>query len=174
GTRDAPALVAQEGQRYPVIRAHRSRLASVSARLPQLVEKLSETADHLNDVLDEKNRQALANTLAHLETFAGGLAERNNDIAEFTSNANEATQVLATLLHSVDHSYSDPGGYREVLGTGLANFDRLAKNLVETNRQLQVALQDVRPGLRGFAQRTLSDIGDLVGDARQLISGLSR
>src|SRR5437762_1275992 len=60
GTKDAPVLAAQAGQRHPVIRSRRSRLASVSARLPQLLAKLDETADHLNELLDEKNRQAIA------------------------------------------------------------------------------------------------------------------
>jgi len=39
---------------------------------------------------------------------------------------------------------------------------------------LQAAIQDVRPGLRNFSQQTLSDIGTLVGDARQLIASLTR
>jgi hypothetical protein len=60
------------------------------------------------------------------------------------------------------------------LSGGLADFDRLAKNLGDTNRQLQQALQDVRPGLRNFSQRTLGDVADLISEARQFISGLSR
>ncbi|MFI4947632.1 MAG: hypothetical protein ACHQC9_02380, partial [Alphaproteobacteria bacterium] len=47
-------------------------------------------------------------------------------------------------------------------------------NLNDTNKQLQATLQDVRPGVRTFSQQTLSDVGSLVGEARQLISGLNR
>ena len=63
---------------------------------------------------------------------------------------------------------------REGLTAGIADFDKLAKNLNETNHQLQLTVQDARPGLRGFSQRTLSDVGELVAEARQLISGVSR
>jgi hypothetical protein len=35
-------------------------------------------------------------------------------------------------------------------------------------------LQDARPGVRNFSQRTLNDVGELVGEARQLIAGLGR
>jgi len=35
-------------------------------------------------------------------------------------------------------------------------------------------VQDVRPGLRTFSQQTLGDVGTLVGEARQLITGLNR
>jgi phospholipid/cholesterol/gamma-HCH transport system substrate-binding protein len=164
GTRDSPVLTAQEGQRHPVIRSRRSRLASFSARLPQLLAKLDETADHLNELLDEKNRRAIAESLANLRTLTADLA----------GNANTALQAATSLLRNVDQSYSDPGGLREGLATGIANFDKLAKSLNDTSHQLQQALQDARPGVRAFSQRTLADVGELVGEARQLISGLGR
>jgi phospholipid/cholesterol/gamma-HCH transport system substrate-binding protein len=174
GTRDAPVLVALPGQRYPVIRSHRSRLASITARAPQLIEKADEMLDHLNELLNEKNRQAVADTLDNVRTFSGGLAERNKDIAELVTNANAAAHTLSTLLDNVDRSYTGADGLGNRAGTALADFDRLAKSLSDSNRQLQQALQDVRPGLRTFSQQTLGDVGALVGEARQLISGLSR
>ena len=174
GTQDAPVLTAQAGQRYPIIRAHRSRLASVYARAPQLLEKLNETADHLNELLDEKNRGAITDSLDNIRAITAAVAERKKDIAELTANANTAVLTLTGLLHDVDQSYTDPAGLRDYLTGGIADFDRLAKNLSDTNRQLPLALQDVRPGLRSFGQRTLSDVGELVSEFRQLISGLSR
>ncbi|MBV9151804.1 MAG: MCE family protein [Alphaproteobacteria bacterium] len=164
GTQDAPVLVAQEGHRYPVIRSHRSRLASVSARLPQILAKLDETADHLNEILGEDNRKAIGDTLANLRTLSDDAA----------ANLKPALISLTTLLRNLDQSFSDPGGLRDGLNAGIGDFDRLAKNLNDTNHQLQLALGDARPGLRNFSQRTLNDVGDLVSEARQLIAGLGR
>ncbi len=174
GTQDAPPLQAQAGQRYPVIRSHRSRLASVTAQAPQLLEKLNETADHLNELLDEKNRRALTETIDNVRVFSAGLAERNQDIAELAANAKTAAHTLSSLLDNVDQSYSGPDGLGNRMATAIADFDRVAKNLSDTNRQLQLALQDVRPGIRTFSQQTLGDVGALVGEARQLIAGVSR
>lgn len=174
GTQDAPVLVAQEGQRYPVIRSHRSRLASVTARVPQLLEKLNTTADQLNDLLSDKNREAVAESLENVRVLTAGLSERNKDLAEFMSSANKAANTLSTLLDNVNQSYAGPDGLGNRLASAIADFDRVAKNLNDTNRQLQGALTDVRPGLRTFSQRTLNDIGDLVGETRQLVSGLGR
>jgi phospholipid/cholesterol/gamma-HCH transport system substrate-binding protein len=174
GTQDAPLLLPEEVQRYAVIRAHRSRLASVVARAPQLIEKADEALDHLNEMLDEKNRRAVTETLDSIRVFSGGLAERNKDIAELTTNANAAAHTLSTLLDNVDRSYSGPDGLGNRAATALVDFDHVAKSLFETSRQLQLALQDVRPGLRSFSQQTLSDVGALVGEVRQLVSGLSR
>ena len=164
GTQDAPVLTAETGSRYPVIRARRSRLASVTARLPQILGKVDEAVDHLNDLLDEDNRKAISVILANLRTLSDDLA----------SDTKPALTAMTTLLNNLDRSYSEPGGLREGLSAGITDFDKLARNLGDTNHQLQAALQDARPGLRNFSQRTLTDVSELVGEARQLIAGLGR
>jgi phospholipid/cholesterol/gamma-HCH transport system substrate-binding protein len=164
GTQDAPILTAERGSRYPVIRSRRSRLASVTARLPQIMAKLDETVDHLNELLGEDNRRAIGETLANLRTLSADLA----------ADAKPALLAATTLLRNLDQSYSEPGGLREGLTGGIADFDKLAKSLNENSHQLQQALQDARPGVRTFSQRTLADVGELVAEARQLISGVGR
>jgi phospholipid/cholesterol/gamma-HCH transport system substrate-binding protein len=164
GTQDAAVLTAEAGNRYPVIRSRRSRLASVTARLPQILAKLDETADHLNEILGDDNRKAIGDTLANLRTLSDDAA----------ANLKPALTSLTTLLRNLDQSFSEPGGLRDGLNAGIGDFDKLAKNLNDTNHQLQLALGDARPGLRNFSQRTLSDVGDLVTEARQLIAGVSR
>jgi phospholipid/cholesterol/gamma-HCH transport system substrate-binding protein len=164
GTQEAPVLTAEAGNRYPVIRSRRSRLASVAARLPQIMAKLDETADHLNELLGEDNRRSIGETLANLRILSADLA----------ADAKPALLAATTLLRNLDQSYSDPGGLREGLTAGIADFDKLGRSLNDTSHQLQQALQDARPGVRTFSQRTLADVGELVGEARQLISGLSR
>ena len=164
GTQDSPVLTAETGSRYPVIRARRSRLASVTARLPQILGKVDEAVDHLNDLLGEDNRKAISVILANLRTLSDDLA----------SDTKPALTAMTTLLNNLDRSYSEPGGLREGLSSGIGNFDKLARNLGDTNHQLQAALQDARPGLRNFSQRTLTDVSELVGEARQLIAGLGR
>src|SRR5437764_9509867 len=144
GTQDAPVLTAEAGSRYPVIRARRSRLASVTARLPQILGKLDETVDHLNELLGEENRQAIGDILGNLRALSGDLS----------AEGKPALTALSSLLRNLDQGFSEPGGFREGLNGGLSDIDRLAKNLNDTNHQLQQALQDAPPGLRNFSQRT--------------------
>jgi phospholipid/cholesterol/gamma-HCH transport system substrate-binding protein len=174
GTQEAPVLVAQDGERYPVIASRRSRLANVYARAPQLLEKLNDMADRLNDLLGDKNRQAITETLENVRVLSTHLAERDKDLAELAGNANTAVLSLTKLLDNIDKSYSGQDGISDRLTGAIGDFDRVAKNLVDTNRQLQGALQDLRPGIRSFSQQTLVDVGSLVTEARQFISGLSR
>lgn len=164
GTQDSPVLTAEAGSRYPVIRSRRSRLASVTARLPQILAKVDEAVDHLNNILGDENQKAISETLANLRTLSSDLA----------TEAKPALQAASHLLNNLDYSFSEPGGLRDELSSGLGNFDKLARNLNDTNHQLQLTIQDARPGVRNFSQRTLNDVGELVGEARQLVSGLSR
>lgn len=173
GTQEAPVLKAEGDQPYPVIRAHRSRLASVTARAPQLLEKLNNVADHLNQLLGDKNQKAISATLDNLQSFSQGLADRKKDIAELIQNANTATRGADKLLDDIDRSYDGPDGLGQRATTALADFDKLARNLNDTNGQLQATLQDVRPGLRNFSQQTLGNIDSLVTEARQLVTGLN-
>lgn len=174
GTQAAPVLQAQAGQRYPVIKARRSRLASVVARAPELLEKADQALESANKLLGDKNRQAFAESLDNIRTFTKGLADRSQDIAELTGDAKKTMASLADLSDSLDKSYSGPDGIGKQLATTIADIDKFTKNLNETNHQLQAALQDVRPGLKSFSSQTLPNIGILVGDARQLVSGLGR
>ena len=174
GTQDAPVLKAQEGERYPVIASRRSRLANVYARAPQLMEKLNDLADHLDDLVDEKNRKAISETLENVRSLSSSLASHDKDIQELASNANTAVQSFNKLLENVDKSYSGQDGISERLTGTIGDFDKVAKNLVDTNKQLQGALQDLRPGIRTLSQQTLTDVNSLVAEARQFISGLSR
>jgi phospholipid/cholesterol/gamma-HCH transport system substrate-binding protein len=174
GTQDAKTLVAYEGQRYPVIRSRRSTLASISARGPQLLEKVDTLLDHLDTLLNDENRANFNATLGNLRKFTGNLADRSEDFADAGTNAKDAMAALKTLLTNVDQSYSSPNGLKDQLSVALTEFDKLVKGLGESNRQIELTLQDARPGIRNFSQRTLVDIDSLVGETRQLVSGLSR
>jgi phospholipid/cholesterol/gamma-HCH transport system substrate-binding protein len=170
GTKEAKLVVAEPGERYPMIRARRTGIKSLVARAPQILEKLETTLDEANELLDENNRKAFAAILENARVFSSGLIDTDKHIDQLADNANTTMVAATTLIGNIDRA----GGLREQATTAVTDFDTLAKNLTDTNRQLQLTLQDVRPGVRNFSQQTLSDVGALVNEARQLISGLTR
>ena len=174
GTQGASLLQAKSDERYPVIKARRSRLAGLVARAPELLAKADEALERVNELLGEKNRQAVSESLDNIRVFTSGLADRKQDIAVLLASANKAADNLNALIDNIDKSYSGPDGIGNHATAAIADFDRLAKNLTDTNKQLQLTLQDIRPGVRNFSQQTLGDIGVLVGETRQLVSGLNR
>ena len=176
--KSAEPIEARRNDRYPVIRSRRSTLSSLTARGPQLLDKLDVILDHVDDVLNDDNRKAFAATLDNLQKISSNVAAHSDEIA---SNAGEALKSAAALFTSLDTAFSKPNGLKDQLSvaldkasTALTDYDKLAKGLSDTNHDLGGAVADMRPGLRNFSQHTLGDVEALVNETRQFISGLGR
>lgn len=174
GTREAPILEPEPGHKYPVIAAGSSVLQRVTEAGPQLLDRLMVTVDNLNAVLDEQNRKAIAESLQNVRTITEAFVAPSRQVSELVDHANETVREMALVLKHVDQSFNGKGGLKDEASQALNDFDRLAKNLTDTNRQLQQALQENRPGLRQFTQGTLTQVSNLVSDMQRFIDGLSR
>jgi phospholipid/cholesterol/gamma-HCH transport system substrate-binding protein len=171
-------IEAHHGERYPVIRSRRSTFSSITARGPQLLDKIDVILDHVDDVLNDDNRKAFAATLDNIQKITAGLAAHSDEIA---SNAGDALKSAASLFTNLDKSYSTPNGLKDQLSgvldkgsVAVVDFDKLVKGLSDTNRDVVGAVQDLRPGLRNFSQHTLGDVDALIAEFRQFVSGLTR
>jgi len=174
GTREAPDLVAEAGHKYPVIAAGSSVFQRVSETGPQLLERLMVAVDNLNDLLNEQNRKAVSESLQNVRAITEAFVAPSKEVGELVANANAAVREMTTLLDHIDQSYANKGGLKDEASQALNDFDRLAKGLIDTNRQLQQVLQENRPGLHEFTQATLAQVGNLVSDMQRFIAGLSR
>jgi phospholipid/cholesterol/gamma-HCH transport system substrate-binding protein len=174
GTREAPDLVAEAGHKYPVIAAGSSVFQRVTETGPQLLERLTVAVDNLNDLLNEQNRKAVSESLQNVRAITEAFVAPSKEVGELVANANAAVREMTTLLDHIDQSYANKGGLKDEASQALNDFDRLAKGLIDTNRQLQQVLQENRPGLHEFTQATLAQVGNLVSDMQRFIAGLSR
>ncbi len=174
GTQEAAVLTAKEGQRYPVIQARRSALASVYARGPALLDQLARIGDHLEELLNEHNRVAVSDSLDNIRSLTAKLAAHDQEITELTGNANQALKALTTLLTNVDQSYSTPDGIKDRLAQSLSSIDKAAIGLGDTGKEMRLAVHEARPAVREFGARTIRDFDDLLREARQLMIGLTR
>lgn len=174
GTTEAKDLEAEPGHKYPVIAAGSSVFQRVSEAGPQLIDRLMVAADNLNDLLNERNRAAISDSLQNVRTVTEAFVAPSREVGELVANANTTVSELTQLLRHIDQSYADRGGLKDQASQALGDFDRLAKNLIDTNRQLQQVLQDNRSGLREFTQGTLAQVSNLVTDMQRFIDGLSR
>ncbi len=174
GTQQASALQPEAGHRYPVIKAAQTELEAVKASLPELLGELKHAASSLNALLDDRNRQAVADSLQNIRSVTAALAEHTQDVGAILDNANGAVTELKSLLGDLDQSYTSRGGLKDQLSQTLKNYDRVAGNLTDTARQLRLMIGENRPGLRNFVQTTLPGVDDLVSDAQQLAGNLNR
>jgi len=174
GTQGAKELEPEPNHRYPVIAAGQSELEQLRANLPELLGDLKKVAQNLNAVLDDQNRKAISDSLQNVRTITENFVAPSKEVSEVVENANAAVLALKSFFRDVDQSYADKGGLRDQLSQALNDFDKLAKNLVDTNRQLQQVLQENRPGLHEFTQATLTQVSNLVSDMQRFIAGLTR
>jgi phospholipid/cholesterol/gamma-HCH transport system substrate-binding protein len=174
GTREAKDLEPEPGHRYPVIEAGSSVFQRVSEAGPQLLDRLTVAVNNLNDLLNEQNRKAVSESLENIRTVTGAFVAPSKEVDELVGNANAAVLQMTKLLDHIDQGFSGRSGLKDEASQALADFDRLAKNLLDTNRQLQTILQENRPGLHEFTQGTLTQVSNLVSDTQRFIDGLSR
>jgi phospholipid/cholesterol/gamma-HCH transport system substrate-binding protein len=155
GTKNAPLLVAREGQAYPMIKTKQSTFAQLAQTAPEVVAKLNVAASRINDLLNDDNRRAIANVLANLDETTQVIARRSADIDASIANANqamanlsEASNSLRPTLEQVDMTIRKYGKVADsadafITGDGLAQVSnlvgemrRLVGNLDQLSDQL--------------------------------------
>jgi phospholipid/cholesterol/gamma-HCH transport system substrate-binding protein len=150
GTAKSPILTAKPGQKYPVIRTKQSGLAQLEQSAPEVVAKLDVAASRINDLLNDNNRRAIAQTLANLDEVTTVIARRSGDIDAILRNTNEAT----------------------------ANLDKASAGLQPTLDQVnQTATKFGKVADDADAFITgdgLAQLSDLIGDLRRLTSNLDK
>ena len=174
GTREASDLEPEPGHRYPVIASGSSVLQRVTETGPQLLDRLMVTVDNLNAVLSEQNRKAVSDSVQNVRTITQAFVAPSQEVNQLVNNANAAVIELKSLLDHVDESYASRGGLRDEASKALNDFDRLAKGLIDTNKQLQQVLQENRSGIQEFTHSTLTQVSNLVSDMQRFIAGLTR
>ena len=150
GTTEAADLTPEGGHKYPVIEAGQSELERVKASLPELLGSLKDAAHSLDTLLNAQNREAITETIANIRTVTAAAADQSRVVSQVVTNANASILQLTGLLHDLEESYSARGGLKDQASQTLADYDRVAKNLTETTRQIQLVIQENRQGVRRF------------------------
>jgi phospholipid/cholesterol/gamma-HCH transport system substrate-binding protein len=175
GTREAPPITREEGQRYPVIAAKPSRFASLVATAPEVMNRVIEVADRLSQILDDKNRLAIAQTLANVRQISV-VAVRDADKVDAIIDDTKATvsDFHRTTMPAVNSSLADLQKALVSANTIISDLTVTSKVLNTATGHLDALIQENRPGLRDFSQGGLNDLHALISDTRVLVAGLTR
>jgi phospholipid/cholesterol/gamma-HCH transport system substrate-binding protein len=109
GTANSPLLVAQPGQRYPVIKAKASTLQQLEETAPRLVAKLNSAADRINDLLSDQNRKAISGILTNLNTTTLTIAQHSGDIDTTLHSLAVTTSKLSPTLDDINEDIDKLG-----------------------------------------------------------------
>jgi len=181
GTTNAPNVARQDGERYPVIQSRPSTLEAVFQATPQILEQTKVITEQLKSLLSDENVAALSETMQNLRNATAALGGKGGDIngilVEAAATMKELRAAATTAnrtLESVDRVVSGKDGVMDRVNATMNDFSAAAKRASDVAQRIEQIVQDSRPGLRDFSQRTLPDANQLVADLRQLVQALTR
>lgn len=140
-------LVAEEGQRYPVIPTRTSVISELFTSAPLLVNRGNVVLERAAAFLSPENQTKFAATVENLERLTKNLAKASD---KFDSIATNIDKIVA-------------GDAK----TTLADIRGVAADI-------RVIMNDARGPLRDFARQGLPELLLAIGDARQMIGSIDR
>lgn len=173
---NCPDVNAQSACPYgvPVIPTKRGGLGALLSSAPQLLEKLSNLAARLNELLSDKNQASFSGILTNVNKLTKALSDHSQDIGSTLVETRATLQKVGVAADSfAELANSANGAVKDQLAPSL---DNLNKTLVAAQRSLanfDDAVGDVRPGLQSFSKETLPEANQLVHDLRQMSAALT-
>ncbi|HET6158221.1 MAG TPA: MlaD family protein [Dongiaceae bacterium] len=160
------------------ITAGPSALEQIVRRVPDLLGKIDEITNRMSDLLSDKNRQALSNSLANLEAITSQLSGEATSAEGVMSNASGAIQELNNAAREFSALAVElRGAVGDVRGDATKaarNFAVMADSFNRTSQQLSTVIDDNREPLKQFSTTTLYETGELVSELRRLVASMTR
>jgi phospholipid/cholesterol/gamma-HCH transport system substrate-binding protein len=160
GTKSAPPIEIHSGQSYPVIWSRESNLSQIVNAVPNLLLKVSDLLDRLQDLVNDKNRQAFGDTLDNLSQLTAVASAHREDLARLlqdsATDARDLNQVIANLNDMTK------------------KLNQIADEANTTMRNANAAVQENRAPLKDFTQNGLQQFQELAVDMRSLVAELTR
>jgi phospholipid/cholesterol/gamma-HCH transport system substrate-binding protein len=158
GDRNAPPLEAKEGQEYPVIKTVPSLFKRLEQTVGTVTENLSDTLVKTQELLNEKNQEAIAKLLQNSSEFMSRMNKTLNDetiqnihlsmrslktttqkleklmpkIDKFLDNTIEWEDKVSSAFHSIKGSYMGIKNTMDVFRASLARGDFNIKEIANT------------------------------------------
>ncbi|MEW4468341.1 MlaD family protein [Parasphingorhabdus sp. JC815] len=170
----APPIVELGPEGVPVIPTKPGALGELLNSAPLVVERLATLTDRLTMLLSDKNQESIEGILKNTEQMTGALAKQAPNLdrlmTESTVTIKKAGETIEKLSDVADQA-------NQLLDN---NGEPLAKNLTKTlaaaeqsMAALSVVLDDARPGVQQFGNKTLPEIDQLVQDMQALTKSLT-
>ena len=171
GTQNAPDLVAQGKDDYPVIPSRPSGLEQVLDRAPELLERAIVISERLEQLLSEKNIDGINSSIDNINSTTQILANRTKQIDQAITDGAEAVASLRKL--TLDLS-KDAGNLTTSAQEAFKDAKKALDAFGKVADNMQAVVSENRPALRDFSQTGLYEFTQFISEARTLITNLSR
>lgn len=150
---DLHPLLAQSGQKYPVIPTSPSIFVRLDTALSMLTTNFQKIAESLQILLDKENQQAIKNILFNLQQITAELSSNNHRLTTIMINTERASAQFGSMLQSGTGAMQTlqtqtlPAAYQV-----LNNLDEISKTLSDVAEQLK---QNPSVLIRGSDQQAI-------------------
>jgi len=165
GSLQSPPLAPRTEAPYPVIQSRPSVWGRFDQNLGLLLENLVDASQQLNTWLGGDNRELLLNTLRHLETLSGTLADQS-------AGLETAMQDLAGTLRNTRETSAKVPELIDQLKQGAQAFERMATQFEQTGVNLNQAIDARDRDLQRFTTSSLPEASAMITDLRQTAANL--
>ena len=141
---------------------------------PELVARLVVIADRVASVLDEKNRQALGDTLANIRDTTAVLKDHRQDISKLIDDADHTMQNLATASDSLQDMLAKLDRTSDKVDGLVVETDSAVRQAAKLVSDLDAVVASNRPGLHELTTNGVNQLNQLLIDARHLVASLDR
>ncbi|MQP74278.1 MCE family protein [Stenotrophomonas sp. MYb238] len=168
GSPQAAALTAVSKEPVPTIQTSPSALQNITDVASRVVERMDQ-------LLSDQNVERISNTLAHLETVSGGLADRDQGTQALLVEARDAARNLNATLTTANGTirHLDETVVRKLPAT-LDKLDASLTKLDSAAGNANAILGENRAAINSFANDGLAQLGPTLTELRGLIRDLRR
>ncbi len=181
GSNASPVLEKREDKRYPIIASRQSGLEEVVTSAPELFKRLTLVADRIALVLSDANVASITQTLDHISTVTGTIADGRGEIDRVMVDASSAMSEVRgaateakSLLSDFRVTLNGQDGIGERSSRTLQELNQSAKNLTQLTAHLDAFVQENRGAVRDFTQGGFSQAQQLITESRALVVELTR
>lgn len=181
GSNASPVLERRDDKRYPIIASRQSGLEEVVTSAPELFKRATLVADRIALVLSDANVAAIGQTLDHISSVTGTIAESRGqidkimiDTSSTMSEVREAATEAKSLLSDFRQSLNARDGIADRSSRALQELNQSAKNLTQLTAHLDAVVQENRAAFREFTQGGFTQAQQLLTESRALIVELTR
>ncbi len=174
GSAASPPLKPRKGEQYAVIQTSPSLLVRLDSALSDLLGNLQGTAERINLLLNDENREKLSATLGHIEAITGSLASQSqrldrimDDVESTIGNLRAASDALPELVEKFDESSS-------ILEKMAIDLGGAGNTLKKVGSALERTVQASGADLQEFTATALPEMSVLASELRYAAENLRR
>ena len=160
GDQDSVPLTKSPGEPYPVIKTLPSLMSQFKKSLGILTKNLTDVSESMNNLLNESNQMAIANTLENLEEITNTLAADDDKMDTILTNLAKASQQLPSVLTNIDNTTNQ--------------FSTMAKEVSSATVQIDQTMRAGEVMIQGISDQAMPEAVTALGDLQELLANMQQ